>query len=156
MTEVQESADRWRRVVVGVDGSPNSLAALRRAVHHARQRGAGIELVRVIPEDSDTEAASAGHAMLGMAVRCEIPGGLGVPARFTVDWGDPAEILVERSADAELLVIGARSHSGHRNLLGGDVVPYCVSRSTCPVDICADQRAPARRRMNRRARMKVV
>jgi nucleotide-binding universal stress UspA family protein len=139
MTAVR-SAGRWRRVVVGVDGSPNSLAAMRRAVYQARQRGAGIELVHVVPADSGAEAAATGHAMLGMAVRCEIPGGLGVPARFTVDWGDPAETLVRRSEGAELLVIGARSLRDDWELLGEDVVRYCVRRSSCPVDICAEQR----------------
>ena len=42
MAAVQESAGRWRHVVVGVDGSPNSLAALRRAARSRLSLG-GIE-----------------------------------------------------------------------------------------------------------------
>ena len=37
-----------RLVVVGVDGSPNSLAALHRAVRETRQRAAGMLLVHVV------------------------------------------------------------------------------------------------------------
>jgi nucleotide-binding universal stress UspA family protein len=141
MAAVQESAGRWRHVVVGVDGSPNSLAALRRAAGQACQRGAGIEIVYVIPAGSEPAAASAGYAMLAMAERCVAPEGFHVPSRRTVDLGDPAEVLAHRSAGAELLVIGGRFHSGHGNLLGGDVVPYCLNHSSCQVDICADQPA---------------
>jgi hypothetical protein len=70
----------------------------------------------------------AGLAMLEMAMRCEFPGGPGVPVRYTVECGDPAETLVKRSVGAELLVIGGRCHPAHGKLLGGDVVPYCLGR----------------------------
>jgi nucleotide-binding universal stress UspA family protein len=139
----QQNADRSRHVVVGIDGSPNSLAALRRAVYRAREHGADIELVHVIPAGSDAAAVAAARAMLGMAVRCEFPGGLEIPARFTVETGDPAEMLVKRSADAGLLVIGGRSSPAGGGLLDGDVVPYCLIHSGCPVDVCADHRRAA-------------
>jgi hypothetical protein len=61
-----------------------------------------------------------------------------------VECGDPAEILVKRSVGAGLLVIGGRCHPAHGKPLGGDVVPYCLGRVACPLDICADQRVPAR------------
>ena len=86
-----------------------------------------------------------------MAVRCEFPGGSDVPLRYTVECGDPAEILVQRSAGAELLVIGTRCHSRHGHLLGGDVVPYCLGRAACPVDICAGRLTPNRPPGRRRA-----
>jgi K+-sensing histidine kinase KdpD len=44
-------ADEWtapRRIVVGIDGSPNSVSAPRRAVTQARQRHAELELVYVV------------------------------------------------------------------------------------------------------------
>jgi nucleotide-binding universal stress UspA family protein len=145
MAENKQETGTWRRVVVGVDGSPNSLAALRRAAVQAAKRGTGLEMVHVISRDDDPAAEDAGYAMLDMAARCVAAAGLCVHhATRTVAFGDPAEILVKRSVDAELLAIGGRFHSEHGNVLGGDVVPYCLSRATCPVDICADQRAPER------------
>ena len=142
-TRTRQNAGRSQHVVVGIDGSPNSLAALRRAVYRAREHGADIELVRVIPAGSDAAAVAAAQAMLGMAVRCEIPGGLGIPATFTVETGDPAEMLVKRSADAGLLVIGSRSSCPGGSLLDGHVVSHCLIHSSCPVDICADHRRAA-------------
>lgn len=140
MTDNQPEAAPQRLIVVGVDGSPNSLAALRRAVYHAHERDAAIELVYVIAADAGPEAELAGYAMLSMAVRCEAPDGPGVPFSTMVAFGDPAEVLVRLGARAHLLLIGARFHAGFGDLLGGDVVPYCLYRSSCPVEICADQR----------------
>jgi hypothetical protein len=56
----------------------------------------------------------------------------------------PAETLVKRSVNAERLVIGGRIHSEHGNVLGGDVVPYCLSHAECPIIVCADQHVPQR------------
>jgi nucleotide-binding universal stress UspA family protein len=131
-----------RRVVAGVDGSPNSLLALRRAVLAARLCHACVELVRVLPSDATPAAQMAAVGALSMAVRCEFPEGPGVPVRFTVECGDPAEILVKRSIGAELLVIGGPCHPAHGTFSGRDVVPYCLGRVRCPVDICAGQPAP--------------
>jgi nucleotide-binding universal stress UspA family protein len=97
-----------RRVVAGVDGSPNSLLALRRAVYAARLCGACVELIRVLPPGATPATEIAGLRALAMAVRCEFPGGPRVPVRYTVECGDPAEILVKLSVGAELLIIGGR------------------------------------------------
>ncbi|WP_205718163.1 universal stress protein, partial [Actinomadura soli] len=40
-----------RSVVVGVDGSPNSMAALRRAAREAVERHARLDVVRVLEPD---------------------------------------------------------------------------------------------------------
>ena len=139
------------RIVVGVDGSRNSLVALCRAADEARTRGAGLELVYVLPPGSAPAAIASGYAMLDMSVRCCAPDGLDVPAHRMVAGGDPAQILVELSEDAAVLVVGARLNSESGNLLGGDVVSYCLSRARCPIDICADHQAHARRADARRA-----
>jgi nucleotide-binding universal stress UspA family protein len=139
ITEDQLDMAGRRLVVAGVDGSPNSLAALYRAVHEARKRAAGVLLVYTVPSDAGYETVSRGYAMLDMAMRCEFPDGLNVPRGCVVDHGDPAKTLVKHSASAEVLVIGGRIHSEHGNLLGGDVVPYCLNHSECPVIVCADQ-----------------
>ena len=131
------------RVVTGVDGTPNSLAALRQAVYQARTRGAGLEIVYVIPAGANEAAEASGYEMLDIALRHVAPEGPGGPVDRVVVRGEPGEVLVRLSADADLLVIGARIHSEYGNLLGGDVAPYCLARASCRVDICADQRARA-------------
>ncbi len=143
MSDGQAWPGRGARVVVGVDGSPSSLAALRRAAYQARNRGASLDIVFVIPAAANAAAEASGYEMLDLTVRNAAPHGLDAPADRIVARGEPAEALVRLSAAAELLVIGARMHSEYGNLLGGDVVPYCLGHASCPVDICADQRARA-------------
>jgi nucleotide-binding universal stress UspA family protein len=126
------------RVVVGVDGSPNSLAALRRAIAQARLRNAELDVVRVLPEDADEPTAAAARTGLRELIARLGPDGPGVPVRLRVERGDPAAVLLVVSAGAELLVIGARAHSAHGNMFGGDTVPRCLDYAQCHVDVCAD------------------
>ena len=138
------TADEWtarRRIVVGVDGSPNSVAALRRAAAQADLRHAELELVYVVAPGAGPLAIKAGTQQLTDVVGRAFPDGPGAPARLVVESGEPAAVLVRLSASAELLVIGARAHSEEGNLLGGVTVPRCLDRAFCPVDICADQAA---------------
>ena len=126
------------RVVVGVDGSPNSLAALGRAIAQARLRNAELDAVRVVPEDADEPAAAAAQAALRELIARFGPDGPDVPVRLRVERGEPAAVLLIVSAGAELLVIGARAHSAHGNMFGGDTVPRCLDYAQCHVDVCAD------------------
>lgn len=49
--------------------------------------------------------------------------------------GDPAQVLCERSADADLLVVGSRGHGGFARLVLGLVGTACAHHSKCPVAI---------------------
>lgn len=136
------AAGEWaapRRVIAGVDGSPNSVAALRRAVTQAGLRHAELELVYVLAPGAGPLAVEAGMQQLRDVVGLAFPDGPGVPARFVVESGEPAAVLIRLSADDHEL--GARAHSEEGNLLGGVTVPRCLDRAFCLVDICADQAA---------------
>ena len=129
-------------VVVGVNGSLNSIAALHRAAATARRLGSGLVIVLVVAPQAGDPLVAAERDRLDRLVRREFPGGTGVPSRCQVERGDTAVVLLRASADARLLVLGTREHSAAGGLFG-TTVSRCVDHARCVVDICADQHASA-------------
>ncbi len=133
-------------IVVGLDGSEHSLAALRWAAAEARLRSTGLRVVSAYatpvmttgyevaaPDPDDLRAASRG--LLDAAVGSAADEGLldGLDVAVEVLDGHPGERLIECSATAELLVVGSRGHGGFVGLLLGSVTTYCVNHAHCPV-----------------------
>jgi nucleotide-binding universal stress UspA family protein len=133
-------------VIVGVDGSGNSLDALRWAAEEARLRGSSLRIVGTfttpimstgyeiaVPDPADLEAAS--RTMIEAAVdQVRSAGDLdGVDSRVEVVEGHAGERLIALSRDADLLVVGSRGHGGFMGLLLGSVTTYVVNHAECPV-----------------------
>jgi nucleotide-binding universal stress UspA family protein len=128
------------RVVVGVDGSDNSLAALRWALAHT---GEDDQVVAVtawsIPASAGLDGMVADFEPLAAdawrtvetAVHDLAPGDARI--KTEVHEGHKGHVLIERSADADLLVVGARGRGGFASLLLGSVATYAVNHATCPV-----------------------
>ena len=93
-----------RVVVVVVDASPESGAALRQAASQARQRNALLDIVCIVPDGTDGPASILARVKLGEFTRRECPYGIGVPVRLRVERGDPQRVLSEVAAEAELLI----------------------------------------------------
>jgi nucleotide-binding universal stress UspA family protein len=132
------------RIVVGVDGSPESRAALRWATAEAKLRGAALEAVYVwempliagrdapplmVPvEELRDDAAS----MLASVLAEEAPD---VGITQTVVEGNAADALVDLSDGADMLVVGSRGHGGFAGLLLGSVSSQCSHHAGCPLVI---------------------
>jgi len=133
------------RIVAGIDGSECSKEALRWAARQAGFTGAVLEAVIAwrypayygwAPTGADgfDFAAAAGQAL---AEALDEVFGPDRPARLRtwVAEGHAAQVLVEASAGAELLVVGNRGHGGFADLLLGSVSTYCVHHAHCPVTV---------------------
>lgn len=133
-------------IIVGIDGSENSLDALRWAGAEARLRGTALHVVGTfttpimstgyevaVPDPADLQAAS--ETMLAAAIDTVRGGGDldGVELQTEVIEGHAGERLIGLSREAELLVLGSRGHGGFMGLLLGSVTTYCVNHAGCPV-----------------------
>jgi nucleotide-binding universal stress UspA family protein len=131
-----------RCVIVGVDGSPNSIAALRRAADEAKRRGARLDVIRVAGDRGQwllSPARVAAWLRLRRLVARQLPKTQHITTRLRLAYGSPAGVLIRAADHAELLVVGARGHAPNSSLLGGDTVPRVLSASPCEVVVCANQ-----------------
>jgi nucleotide-binding universal stress UspA family protein len=136
-----------RRIIVGIDGSPPSRAALEWAGREARRAGGELDAVFVygsglawIDVGSDaaplivTHSAEEAKKVLHDALAdADLPPEDAVPIDPIAVLGDPRWALPDLARFAELLVVGSRGRGGFRGLLLGSVSQRCAERSPCPV-----------------------
>ena len=134
------------RVIVGVDGSPQSVHALSWACRRGETCGDTVRAVCAwslaasgedwMPQpDVSAEGQRRAERVLREAierVRSEHPA---VRVETAAVEGPPARVLVDMSADADLLVVGSQGLGGFSGLLLGSVSQQCVHNSHCPVTV---------------------
>jgi nucleotide-binding universal stress UspA family protein len=147
-----------RSIVVGVDGSEGSIAALRWALDEARLRGARLRVVHAVGSALPLGDVGVGHAgiaapavlasedveRLAAAARSEGERVIGASLdaagatagddveRVVVE-GPAARVLIETGRGSDLLVVGSRGRGGFAGLLLGSVSQQCVQHPPCPV-----------------------
>ncbi len=138
---------RTHRVVVGVDGSPNSVAALRFAAEEARLRRAELHVVHAwnftpappafapMPSlgPSVAEQEEAAGRLLSASVAEAIGGNPDVTVVETLVNAPAAEALRDAATGADLLVVGARGHTGLIGAVLGSTAVAVVKHAPCPV-----------------------
>lgn len=129
-------------VIVGVDGSDTSKQALRWAARLAPALNCSIEVITAwefpvivtmagggvlpgtwVPEDDAKE-------VLRSTVSEVLPG---TEVKSLVVEGHPANVLLEASKDAEMIIIGSRGLGGFRGALLGSVSSAVSQHAKCPV-----------------------
>jgi nucleotide-binding universal stress UspA family protein len=140
-------------IVVGVDGSTPSKAALRFAVDEARLRDARVLAVHAwtyvpvapigepgmlampsgdLPGELDAERRAA-EAELQAAVEEVLDEKPSVEVDERLVEGDAGEVLVAEASGADLIVVGSRGRGGFASALLGSVSSHVVHHAACPV-----------------------
>jgi nucleotide-binding universal stress UspA family protein len=131
-----------RVIVVGVDGSVGSKAALAWAARQARLEQAPLEVIvsfepvsipwTPYPVDIIGELALEHEKRLHEAIDEVLGVDRGVEVRARVVEGSPGRVLVKVAEHAALLVVGRHGHHEWTGRLGS-VSTYCAHHATCPV-----------------------
>jgi nucleotide-binding universal stress UspA family protein len=139
-------------IVVGVDGSAESIRALEWAVGYARAIGARIRAVLAwqypppvgpapigAPAEVTREIRQHMADLLAGTVAAAAPGP-DIEQRLCE--GHPAQVLLKQADDADLLVVGATGHAAVSGMFLGSVSVRCVTHASCPVVVV--RRSPDR------------
>lgn len=141
----KEATTTTKPIVVGVDGSDSSKAALEWAAQQARITDA--PLVAIVtwewptsygamvpwPENIDFEADA--RKMLEQSVDQVLGADYRGEVTQRVIHGHPAPALEDASRDAALLVVGCRGHGEFAGMLLGSVSKFMATHAHCPVVI---------------------
>jgi len=140
---------KTERVVVGVDGSAASESALSWAAHYAMAVGGTIRAVLawhypaavgrapvgVAPPGVTAGVEQSRHEILDKAIEAALVDPASMAIERKIAYGHPAQVLIDESNDADLLVVGHRGHGGFTDMLVGSVSTHCVTHSHCPVTV---------------------
>jgi nucleotide-binding universal stress UspA family protein len=134
---------RTYRIVVGVDGSDDSLRALRWAMAEAQNRSGTVQAVCVYTWGGTEAALLAGlgpegerrhaEAVLAGAIDEVQPDFPGVSIAAEVLEGDPGHSLADAAGDANLLAVGSHGHGRLHHAVLGSVSEACIRLAHCPV-----------------------
>jgi nucleotide-binding universal stress UspA family protein len=136
----------FKKIVTGVDGSPNSMRALEDALQLAKQFSSELIVVYVV----HIPITSYSYDVLGslevfnkleedgkqsLAKSASIASDAGVTAKTILLTGDPAQGILDTAAkeEADLLIVGSRGTGTLERLLMGSVSERVVRFSKCPV-----------------------
>lgn len=136
-------------VVVGVDGSPGSVAALRFALEEARLRQGTLRIVNawspppydlsapgaLLPEILDAMQSAGEQTVEDALAEATAGAPAGVPVERVVQEGATAQTIVDNCGDATLLVVGSRGRGGFTGLLLGSTSQQVAQHAPCPVTI---------------------
>jgi len=138
-------------VMVGVDGSEESLLAVEWAAAEARRHSAPLRIVSApdvmprmhAPQASPAEIAAALRGIAARALDAAITRSEEVAPGLPVDTGllsgPPAVAVAESGAEASMLVVGARGAGGFAAMMLGSVSRYVAAWAPCPVVVVREE-----------------
>jgi nucleotide-binding universal stress UspA family protein len=138
---------QWKRIVVGVDGSPARRAVLEWAGDEAVRHGSELVVLTAwlpvppplagtsstLPTHGVTDASETAKEQLMAAIRDVLGEDPPVLVQPQVKEGSAAKLLIDLSEDADLLVVGARGHGAFAGMLLGSVSHHVAAHAKCTV-----------------------
>ncbi|MEU6954227.1 universal stress protein [Streptomyces sp. NPDC045714] len=130
-----------RPVIVGIDGSPEGLAAAGWAAREAQRHDVALHLVHAwtrSPYPSAVIPSTTGRRHWARRILREAHDHLGalyphLPVEEYAVEGFAPDVLLDASAEGDLLVLGSRSLGGSAGYLAGSVALHLTTRSPTPV-----------------------
>lgn len=142
------SEQELRPIVVGFDGSEPSHRALAWATRQGQVTGAPVEVLTTWQWPTNYGYAMAfettyrpddvAREMVEEVVHKAASEHRDVTFFAHIVEGEPRNVLVDRSSEAEMLVLGCRGHGELTGMLLGSVSGYCVTHAHCPVLVVRD------------------
>jgi nucleotide-binding universal stress UspA family protein len=132
-------------IVVGLDGSAAAWRALGWAADEAQRTGRSMSILHVVHQGVDHEPVDKRgdeRALLDEAASRLAESHPSLAAATELLAGDPADLLIEMSATADLLVVG-RGRRSLPHLLLGSVANRVLAHARCPTVVVADAATPA-------------
>lgn len=136
-----------QRIVVGIDGSAASLAALRWALREASASDSSVEVIHCWEPHTLTDTIFGSPEGLQRGSTCmlrnEVQAAMAAVAaqvrvREISSRGRPASVLLERAVHAELLVLGTHRLTDLHDIAVGRIATTCLRHAPCPVVIVDD------------------
>ena len=137
--------------MLAIDESQSSEEAIREVEERFAQSDVSIRVLHVVakfvppaaslwdaggsPDVARAEVVSRFRTLVDETA--ERLGALGFGAEGTVKDGDPGKVIVQAAKEwgADLIVIGAPSHSRLQRMLTGDVPQYVLNHAPCSVEV---------------------
>jgi nucleotide-binding universal stress UspA family protein len=138
---------QWKRIVVGVDGSPASRTALEWAGDEAVNHGSDLVVLTAwlpiapplagtsptLPTHGVTHPGEVAKEQLMETIRDLLGEEPPVLVQPQVKEGNAAKLLIDLSEDADLVVVGAQGHGGFAGMLLGSVSQHIAAHAKCTV-----------------------
>ncbi|GGH99123.1 universal stress protein [Arthrobacter liuii] len=135
------TANGTYRIVVGVDGSDQSKAAMDWAIAESRLRRGEVQAVTAwsFPYVSDAMGTSWDYEIFEKDAQAILEAELervkdqGVTVTGRIVEGNAASALIGASKEADLVAVGSRGHGGFTGMLLGSVSHQTIHHAHCPV-----------------------
>lgn len=138
---------QWKRILVGVDGSPASRAALEWAGDEAVRHGSELVVLTAwlpippplagtsstLPTHGAIDARETAKELLMKTIRDVLGGDPPVLVQPQLKEGNAAKVLIDLSEDADVLVVGYSGYGGFAGMLLGSVSQHVAAHAKCTV-----------------------